>query len=98
FESFEIELLLGVPIGFYVVSTKIVDLAQQVPPLLSQATALGSVTLLLLLFAVPVQRWLTMRRSYTTVSGRIQAAQMDLGRWRWPAFSLVAGIAALLVA
>jgi iron(III) transport system permease protein len=98
FESFEIELLLGVPIGFYVFSTKIVDLAQQVPPLLSQATALGSVTLVLLLVAVPVQRWLTTRRSFTTVSGRIQASQMELGRWRWPVFSLVAGIAGLLVA
>jgi iron(III) transport system permease protein len=98
FESFEIELLLGVPIGFYVFSTKIVDLAQQVPPLLSQATALGSVTLVLLLVAVPVQRWLTTRRSFTTVSGRIQASQMELGRWQWPVFSLVAGIAGLLVA
>jgi iron(III) transport system permease protein len=98
FESFEIELLLGVPIGFYVFSTKIVDLAQQVPPLLGQATALGSVTLVLLLVAVPVQRWLTTRRSYTTVSGRILPTQMDLGRWRWLVFSFVAGIATLLVA
>lgn len=97
FESFEIELLLGVPIGFYVFSTKIVDLAQQVPPLLGQATALGSVTLTLLLVAVPVQRWLTTRRSYTTVTGRMSPTPMDLGRWRWPVFSLVAGVAGLLV-
>ena len=98
FESFEIELLLGVPISFYVFSTKIVDLAQQVPPLLGQATALGSVTLTLLLVAVPVQRWLTTRRSYTTITGRIQPALIDLGRWRWPVFALVASVTGLLVA
>ena len=98
FESFEIELLLGVPFGFYVFSTKIVDLAQQVPPLFGQATALGSVTLVLLLIAMPVQRWLTTRRSYTTVTGRIQPAQMGLGRWAWPVFALIATVVSLLVA
>jgi iron(III) transport system permease protein len=98
FESFEIELLLGVPFGFYVFSTKIVDLAQQVPPLLGQATALGSVTLILLLIAMPVQRWLTTRRSYTTVTGRIQPAMMDLGRWTWPVFALISAVVGLLVA
>ena len=98
FESFEIELLLGVPFGFYVFSTKIVDLAHQEPPLLGQATALGSVTLLLLLIAVPVQRWLTMRRTYTTVTGRMRPTLIDLGRWRLPMFSIVAGILTLLVA
>ncbi len=98
FESFEIELLLGVPFGFYVFSTKIIDLAQQVPPLLGQATALGSVTLVLLAIAVPVQRWLTTRRSFTTVGGRIQPAAMDLGRWTWPVFGLIAAVVGLLVA
>lgn len=97
FESFEIELLLGVPFNFYVFSTKIVDLAQQVPPLLGQATALGSVTLTLLVIAVPIQRWLTLRRSYATVTGRMQQASVDLGAWRWPAFAFVAGTATLLV-
>jgi iron(III) transport system permease protein len=98
FESFEIELLLGVPFGFYVFSTKIIDLAQQVPPLLGQATALGSVTLVLLAIAVPVQRWLTTRRSFTTIGGRIQPTAIDLGRWRWPIFSLMVAATGLLVA
>jgi len=98
FESFEIELLLGVPFGFYVFSTKIVELAREEPPLLGQAAALGSVTLLLLLFAVPVQRWLTTRRAYTTVSGRMKPTLVDLGRWRWPICGLMVAIAILLVA
>lgn len=98
FESFEIELLLGIPFGFFVFSTKIIDLAQQEPPLLGQATALGSVTLVLLLFAVPIQRWLTTRRTYATVGGRMQPNLIDFGRWRWPVFALLAGVVALLVA
>lgn len=98
FESFEIELLLGIPFGFFVFSTKIIDLAQQEPPLLGQATALGSVTLVLLLFAVPIQRWLTTRRTYATVGGRMQPNLIDFGRWRWPIFALLAGVVALLVA
>jgi iron(III) transport system permease protein len=97
FESFEIELLLGVPFGFYVYSTKIVDLVRQEPPLIGQATALGSLTLVLLLIAAPVQRWLTTRRDYTTVTGRMRPALIDLGPWRWPVFALVLGFVLVLV-
>ena len=56
FSSFETELLLGVPWGFYVYSTKIVDLARQEPPLVNQAAALGSVILLFLAAFIPFQR------------------------------------------
>ncbi|HEY7059906.1 MAG TPA: ABC transporter permease subunit [Chloroflexota bacterium] len=97
FESFEIELLLGVPAGIYVYSTKILNLLRQEPPLIGQASALGSVTLLLLLVAAPVQRWLTTRRDYATVSGRMRTSLIDLGRWRWPVFALVALLVAMLV-
>jgi iron(III) transport system permease protein len=97
FESFEIELLLGVPFGFYVYSTKIVGLVRDEPPQLAQASALGSITLLLLLIAAPVQRWLTTRREYTTVTGRMRPTLINLGPWRWPAFALVLLLAALLV-
>jgi iron(III) transport system permease protein len=97
FESFEIELLLGVPFGFYVYSTKIVDLVRDEPPRLAQASALGSITLLLLLIAAPLQRWLTTRRSYVTVTGRMKPALIDLGAWRRVVFALVLGVCVLLV-
>jgi iron(III) transport system permease protein len=97
FESFEIELLLGVPFRFYVYSTKIVDLVRQEPPQLAGATALGSITLLLLVIAVPVQRWLTTRRDYTTITGRTRPGLIDLGIWRWPVFALVLIFAVMLV-
>jgi len=98
FENFEIELLLGVPFGFYVFSTKVLDLVRQDPPLVSQASALGSVTLLLLVLAVPLQRWLTTRRQYVTVSSRMKPGLIDLGVWRWPVFGCVLLLGATLVA
>jgi iron(III) transport system permease protein len=97
FESFEIELLLGVPIGFYVYSTRIVDLIHSTPPQMAQASALGSITLLLLVVAAPVQHWLTSRRDFTTVTGRMRPTLVDLGRWRWPVFAVVLLLALLLV-
>ncbi|MFI5268483.1 MAG: ABC transporter permease, partial [Chloroflexota bacterium] len=97
FESFEIEQLLGVPFGFYVYSTKIVQLVRGDPPRLGQAAALGSITLLLLVAAAPLQRWLTTRRSFATVGGRMRPALIQLGLWRWPVFAVTALLTLLLV-
>jgi iron(III) transport system permease protein len=85
FSSFEIELLLGVPWGFYVYSTKIVDLARQEPPLVNQAAALGSIILVFLAFFIPFQRKLISRRQFTTVTGQFKPKIIDLGVWRYPA-------------
>jgi iron(III) transport system permease protein len=96
FSSFETELLLGVPWGFYVYSTKIVDLARQEPPLVNQAAALGSVILLFLAAFIPMQRRLIARRQFTTVTGQFKAKVIDLGVWRYPATALVAFMIFLL--
>jgi iron(III) transport system permease protein len=85
FSSFEIELLLGVPWGFYVYSTKIVDLARQEPPLVSHAAALGSIILLFLAAFIPLQRKLINRRKFITVTGQFKPKIIDLGAWRYPA-------------
>jgi iron(III) transport system permease protein len=96
FSSFETELLLGVPWGFYVYSTKIVDLARQEPPLVNQAAALGSIILLFLLAFIPLQRRLIARRQFTTVTGQFKPQIIDLGLWRYPATAFVALIVFLL--
>jgi iron(III) transport system permease protein len=90
FSSFEIELLLGVPWGFYVYATKIVDLARQEPPLVNQAAALGSVILIFLVAFIPIQRRLISRRQFTTVTGQFKPKIIDLGVWRYPATAFVA--------
>jgi len=89
FSSFEIELLLGVPWGFYVYSTKIVDLARQEPPLVNQAAALGSVILVFLVAFIPIQRRLIARRQFTTVTGQFKPKIIELGVWRYPATAFV---------
>jgi iron(III) transport system permease protein len=96
FSSFETELLLGVPWGFYVYSTKIVDLARQEPPLVNQAAALGSVILVFLAAFIPLQRRLITRRQFTTVTGQFKPRVIDLGAWRYPATAFVALIVLLL--
>ena len=96
FSSFETELLLGVPWGFYVYATKIVDLARQEPPLVNQAAALGSVILIFLVAFIPIQRRLIARRQFTTVTGQFKPKIVDLGVWRMPATLFVGFIVFIL--
>jgi iron(III) transport system permease protein len=70
FQSFETELLLGTPWGFYVYSTLIYDLVRNMePPLYGEAAVLASLTLIVIAFVIPFQRWMLTRKKYTTVTG-----------------------------
>ena len=86
-ESFEIEMVLGIPAGIYVLSTKIWDFIHWEPPLYDRATALSSI-FLMVIFALIYLHHVTLRsREYTTVTGRSFAARpFSLGRWRWVTF------------
>jgi len=89
-EAFEIELLLGTPIGLQVYSTKIHELVTWEPPQFAPAMALSTLFLGLLLFMVALQRQYIGNRIYTTVTGRgFSMRPTQLGRWRYPAFVLV---------
>jgi iron(III) transport system permease protein len=83
-EAFQIELLLGKPIGIYVYATRIYDLIQWEPPLFPQAMALSTLFLgILFLLALFYQRY-TSKRSFATVSGRgVSFRPMDVGRGRY---------------
>ena len=90
FQSFETELLLGLPFGFFVYSTFIYDLvARHEPPLYGQATVLGSLTLLIVAAIIPLQRWILERRRYTTISGSFRPGLIDVGRWRHLVFATI---------
>ena len=97
FESFETEQLLGVPFGFFVYSTKLFELARDTPPQYGAATALGSITLLLVAFIIPVQRWLLTRRQYTTVTGNFKPGRVNLGPWTWVIFAAIVFVLVLLI-
>jgi iron(III) transport system permease protein len=89
-EAFEIELLLGTPIGLQVYSTKIHELVTWEPPQYPPAMALSTVFLGVLLFMVALQRKYIGKRNYETITGRgFSVRPTQLGRWRYPAFALV---------
>lgn len=93
-EAFEIELLLGTPIRLSVYSTKIRELVSFEPPQYAPAAALGVAFLVILLAMVALQRGYIGKRVYRTISGRGFTSRVTpLGRWRWPAFAVVALIA-----
>lgn len=89
-ESFNIELLLGTPAGIYVYATRIYDYIRQEPPAYGEATALGSVFLLLLTLLVFLyQRHLRERRSFAVVTGQgYSTARLNLGKWRYAALGV----------
>lgn len=96
-ESFEIELLLGVPIGLHVYSTKIHELVITEPPEFPPAMALGTAFLGILFLLVILQRRVVGRKSYTTVTGRgFSYRPTPLGRWKYPAFALVLVLAIII--
>jgi iron(III) transport system permease protein len=88
-ESFNTELLLGLPAGIYVYGTRIYDYIRQEPPAYGEATALGSVFLLVLaLLAVLYRRFFQGNRKFTVVTGQgYSTMRMKLGKWRYVALA-----------
>jgi iron(III) transport system permease protein len=90
-EVFEIEQILGTPVGIYVYSTRIFDLVTTQPPLYAQAFALGSLFLVVIL-AVGVGYQLLLRRwgAHATVTGRgVSFRRRTRTRWSWVVSGLI---------
>jgi iron(III) transport system permease protein len=86
-QSFNTELLLGVPAGIYVYSTRIYDYIRQEPPAFGEATALGSVFLgVLVILLLFYWRYLKGQRKFTVVTGQgYSTLRVKLGKWRYVA-------------
>jgi iron(III) transport system permease protein len=99
-ESFEVELVLGLPAKLYVFSTLIYDLTLEQPPEYGQATVLGLMFLLLLLGLALLLQSYVRGGNFTTVSGRgFSVTRTSLGRWRFPMGAicfLYVGVSSLL--
>ena len=89
FQSFETEFLLGRPIQFYVYSTLIYDYIRAETPNYGAATTLASMTLLIILVIVPMQRWVLNSRRYTTITGSFKSGLIDVGAWKWLVFGAI---------
>jgi iron(III) transport system permease protein len=98
FSSFEVEQILGRPFHFFVFSTKIYQFVREFdPPEYGSATALASVTLILIAAIIPVQRWLLSRRQYTTVTGSFKPGLVDLGKYQWVVFAGIVFLLSMLI-
>lgn len=96
FQGFETEWLLGARWGFYVYSTLIYLQAQSFD--YGSAVVTASLTLVIIGFIFPIQRWVTRRRHYTTITGRFSPGLIDLGRLKWVFFGSILTLLLLLTA
>ena len=99
FQGFEIEQILGTNWGFYVYSTRMYHFLRhgEIPDY-GPAAALGVMTVAIVFFIIPVQRWLTTRRLYTTVTGNYKPGVIDLGKARPFVFAAVVILVMMLSA
>jgi iron(III) transport system permease protein len=90
-ESFNVELLLGSPAGIFVYGTRIYDYLRQEPPAYGEATALGSVFLLVLaLLAILYHRYFRSNKKFTVVTGQgYSTLRVRLGKWRYVALGSI---------
>ncbi|MBI2538403.1 MAG: iron ABC transporter permease [Deltaproteobacteria bacterium] len=83
-ESFNTELLLGLPAGIYVYATRIYDYTRQEPPAFGEATALGSVFLLVLVvLSYFYWRYLRGKRFIVVTGQAYSTMRVKLGKWRY---------------
>jgi iron(III) transport system permease protein len=88
FQGFEVEYVLGSRFHYFVYSTLIYQLVRlEDIPHYSEAVVLASVTLVILAAIIPLQHWVVNRRHFTTVGNSYKPGLIDLGRWRYIAFS-----------
>lgn len=83
-ESFEIELVLGMPAKIFVYATKVYDLLLYEPPQYPPAMALSTVFMAIIFLLIYLQHRATRKREYTTVSGKgYRVTPLKLGRWKY---------------
>jgi iron(III) transport system permease protein len=88
-QSFNTELLLGTPAGIFVYSTRIYDYLQREPRAYGEATALGSVFLLVLAVLLYFYwSYLSGGRKFTVVTGQgYSTLRVKLGKWKYIALA-----------
>lgn len=92
-QSFETELVLGIPQGFYVYGTRIYDMLNAEIPDYGQATVLAVLIIGITIPFMVLQQRFTVSKSYETVTGRARNSPTPLGHAKWPLFAVVMGIA-----
>ena len=96
-QSFEIERVLGLPVGIDVYATLVVKMLASEPPRIPEGTAMSTFLLFCLMPLALLQRFYVGRRQYTTIASKMRSGLIDLGRrGRWVVFSLIFGLLMLM--
>lgn len=99
FESFEVELILGLPADIEVFTSLVYRYMRLVsPPESGLAMVLSVISLVLLIPLILYQQWYGRTRSYSSVGAKFRVDRKRLGWLRWPAFALVFTLAMLMSA
>ena len=88
-QSYEVEAVLGQPVGIQVYSTLLVQMLNSEPPRLAEGSALSLFILASILPLIVLQRLYVGRRQYTTIGSKMRVEPVKLGPWRWWAFAFV---------
>lgn len=88
-ESFDVPVILGIPAGIFVFTTKIYDkIVYRDPPQYAEGMALAVSLVAMCLLVVVIMWRLLGQREYTTITGKgYQPRLIKLGRARWIAFA-----------
>ena len=97
-ESFNTELLLGTPVGIYVYATKIYDYTRHEPSAYGEATALGSVFLVVLAVLAYFYQKRLKGKKFTVVTGQgYSTLRTKLGKWKYVALGGCLGYIAAMM-
>lgn len=88
-QSYEVEAVLGQPVGIQVYSTLLVQMLNSEPPRLAEGAALSILILASILPLIVFQRLYVGRRQYATIGSKMRTESVKLGAWRWAAFAIV---------
>lgn len=88
-QAFEVELILGAPAKIDVYSTAIYRAVNGQPPQHGIASVLSIIFLGAVVPLVALQQWYGQRHAVASVSGKFSHRVQDLGRLRWPLFSVI---------
>jgi iron(III) transport system permease protein len=97
-EAFEVEQVLGTPIGLYVATTWIYENLFLVVPRYGAVAALAVLLILAATGLIFIQRWILAGRQYSTLTSHFQTHRIKLGPVRWIACTGLCLICALLLA
>ena len=82
--EFGVPLTLGTPRNYETLSTLIYEVVQRDQPEYNLAAAMGTILAAVTIACVFLHRYVVLRRSFTTVTGRgYRPAVIDLGKWRY---------------